>query len=154
MIDALSLDDIRRWLRAAMPAGEVTVPGKTHGRDLPVKALARAVGIDRRDLYHMMRGHLAINGKQQARLTRFIRDWENGMLEFRIAGKAYGHAARKMLLVHRQTPRPRAIRMSVDWRHGAKLTIAPRVAPNPRIPQFRDLFAGLTTRGREPKVRA
>lgn len=139
----LSKDDIRRWLSLHIKKGEITEPGKHHGRELPQRALCRAVGIDNSDLHAMRDGKLSLGRRHVAVLSRFIRDWENGLLEFGRAGKGNGHATMKRILIHRETPRPRAMTMNVSWKGGAKLTIAPRPALNPRIPQFKDLFQGL-----------
>ncbi len=142
MTELLSKDDIRRWLALHIKRGEITDPGNHHGRELPVKALERAVAINYKELHGMRDGKVNIGRRHQAVLSRFIRDWENGLLEFGYGGVT-GH---KRILIHRETPRPRAMTMNVSWQAGAKLTIAPRPALNPRIPQFKDLFAGLKTR--------
>ena len=146
MTDHLSLDDIRRWLSLHVKKGRVTVPSAHRGRELPTRALARAVGIHWTELHGMRDGKVNIGRRHRAVLSRFIRDWENGLLEFETLGKKGGYAASKRVLVHRATPRPRAMTMSVSWKDGAKLTIAPRPAANPRIPQFKDIFAGLKSR--------
>lgn len=140
MIELLSIADIRRWLSVHLKRGEVKNPHAAKGRELPARAFAKAVGIHWTDLHAMRDGERPIGKRHQHNLTRFIRDWENGMLEF-ATGK-WG----KRTLVHRQTPKPKSLTFAVDWQRGAKLSILPRPAANPRIPQFRDLFAGLTKR--------
>lgn len=138
MSEHLSVEDIRRWLEIHIWRGRVTNPHAAKGRELPVKALGKAVGIDFTRLRAMRDERRPIGKRAQASLSRFIRDWENGMLEF---GTGKQH---KRFLIHRATPKPRGIRMAVEWKNGAKLTILPRPAMNPRIPQFRDIFANLT----------
>jgi hypothetical protein len=144
MIDVLSKDDIRKWLLANTRRGQVEFwKTKSAAEGVPVMPLARVVGIHQSDIYKMAKGQIGITNREQARLSRFIRDWENGLLAF--TEPSYGGRAGRnpSRLIHLKTPRPRAIRMSVSWDGGAKLTIAPRPTMNPRIPQFKDIFANL-----------
>lgn len=137
MSEKLSVEDIRHWLEANLGRGKITNPHAAKGRELPVKALGKAVGIHFVHLHAMRDERRPIGRRAQAALSHFIRDWENGLLEF---GTGKQH---RRFLIHRATPKPRGIRMAVSWDGGAKLTILPRPALNPRIPQFRDIFAGL-----------
>ncbi len=142
--DHLSKDDIRRFLLKALPKvaggkGQKNITA-SRGRELPPRAFARAVGIHWTTLNDMRDGKQPIGRRHQAVLSRFIRDWENGMLEF-----GFGKNQSRFL-VHRQTPLPRAMTMSVRWQGGAKLVIAPRPAANPRLPSFKDIFADIAPR--------
>lgn len=143
MTELLSTDDIRRWLNIHLKKGGTKNPHATIGRELPARAFAKAVGVHWTDLHRMRDGKIPIGKRAQRNLSRFIRDWENGWLEF---GYGTGRQRNTRLLIHRQTPKPRTMRMSVSWDKGAKLSILPRPAANPRIPALRDLFAGLTKR--------
>lgn len=143
MTDILSTADIRRFLNVHLKKGETKNPYAAIGRELPARAFAKAVAVHWTDLHRMRDGKIPIGQRARRNLSRFIRDWENGMLEFGYGTGKY-HSAR--ILIHRQTPKPRAITMAVSWDKGAKLSILPRPAANPRIPHFKDLFAGLTKR--------
>lgn len=141
MDDLLSVDDIRRWI-----AGQRRPDGKAKfwedRGDWSYVGFCRAVGVDVADMSLMADGRLKFPLRVQKRVSRFIRDWENGLLSFaRVKTRAKGSGKQPMSLIHLQTPKPRAIKMAVSWTRGAKLTITPRPAPNPRIPHFRDLFA-------------
>ena len=144
MDDILSLDDIFRWIKGKRRPDKDAKFWEARG-DWSFIGFCRAVGVDESDMNHMAAGHFKMPLRVQKRVSRFIRDWENGLLTFvrEPRGNAKGAGHRKMVLRHLQVPKPRGMSMSVSWTKGPKLTIAPRPSPNPRIPQFRDLFANL-----------
>lgn len=89
-------------------------------------AFCRAVGIDRAGLTRFKQGDDKVIGVRPLRLmSRFISDWENGLLEF--GGKR--HTGR--VLIHRATPKPRPPRMTLAFTEGGpKLKFLARPAPS------------------------
>lgn len=137
----LSIEELRRWClkRKKRPEGFV------------LRSFLRAINFGRKEYEHWLRGKRSLPLERQRIISRFVEDWEAGMVEFRLRsrkgivprdgqGKRGGHIYD---LHHRDTPRPMPIRMSVDL-SGAK----PRITfmgkrERLRMPSFPDVAGTL-----------
>lgn len=138
MQDVLTITEIRAWLKKHFTGGSRTQVD----HELPMRAFCAATGLHDSNLYGVRDGTRKLDPKNRHRVSRFILDWEAGLLEFGRGGKT----GRARFLIHRQTPKPRAMRLKVSWIGGAKLERVQVARHDPRIPMFRDIFAGLDKR--------
>lgn len=141
----LSIEEIRRWLKGKLKAtGKLSRnPGMRHGEEFAVNPFCRAVGIDYSDLYRFAAGRerYPLSPHRQRVFSRFIADWENGLLEF----STVKHRGTRRQLVHRTTPKVRPQRMVLDWQRG-KLQFVARPPLNPTLPSFKDVFGNLRSK--------
>lgn len=128
MTRVLSIEEIRRWVNANFTRGDD--PAKMMiERELPLKGFCRAVGVQPAHLTRFKQGQNGVIGARKLSLiSRFITDWENGMLEF--GGTRYTGR----VLIHREKPKPRPPRMTLALTpDGPRLKPVPRPTPNGRI---------------------
>lgn len=135
----LSIEELRRWVRSKVrePGGHRDPAGK-RGTEFAPKAFARAIGLHFTDLYSFARGKKGISPERQRLMSRFVTDWENGLIEFGTAANAHGGKT-KRVLVHRSTPKPRPVRMVLDLPH-MKLRLIARPPASPILPSFKDVL--------------
>lgn len=107
MTRVLPREEIRRWVISNFTRGDA--PEKMLAdRELPMAAFCRTVGISTANLTRFKNGRNDVLGARPLRLmSRFIIDWENGLLEFG------GTRQRGRTLIHRSKPKPRPPRMTL-----------------------------------------
>lgn len=108
MTRVLPREEIRRWVISNFTRGDA--PEKMLAdRELPMAAFCRVVGISTSNLTRFKNGRNDVLGPRPLRLmSRFIIDWENGLLEFG------GTRQSGRVLIHRSKPRPRPTRMTLS----------------------------------------
>lgn len=145
----LSIEEIGRWClrRKRRPDGFV------------LRSFLRAINFDRKDYERWLQGKRQLPLERQRIISRFIEDWESGMVEFRVRSRK-GVVPRDGLgkrggiiydLHHRSTPRPMPIRMNVDLSSGrARLSFVPK-PERLRMPSFPDVAGALRLDGKVSK---
>lgn len=131
-----SVEEIRRWFRGKFKGlGE---RGKNISKGLksefPGRSVARVLNVPVVDLYSYVSGARKIPVHRQRTISRFICDWERGLLEFRPVGQRH-----KMMLFHRATPKPMPVRFVLDWQK-SKLHLIARPPAAHVMPRLRDGF--------------
>lgn len=140
----LSIEEIRAWLRARFGHEEVKGSALTKSRDLPNRAFCRAVGLDFADMHRLKHGRekRPVSPARQRVISRFICDWENGLLEFVRLGT--GRRNKLRVLVHRETPKLPPARLAIEFVDGPKIRRLARPAPATPMPKFSDAMRNLT----------
>lgn len=139
-IEVLSEDEIIAWLKRNFLRGARNL-GKSDGGELPNRAFCRAVGLDDGDLSRIISGKEGPLKTRIRVLSRFIRDWENGLLEFsyeRRPGHQGGKAMR--VLKHLATPKRMPVKFTVELGQVARLRLSSKPAPTYRFPEFRSII--------------
>ncbi len=127
MTRVLSTEEIRRWVNSNFTRGK-TIEKVLTERELPMSAFCRTVGINPADLTRFKKSAHLPSHRVLRLISRFIGDWESGMLEFG------GRRERGRFLVHRETPKPRPGRMTLSFTtDGPRLKTLPRPPASPRI---------------------
>lgn len=81
-------DEIRRWLRGHIKRGQGAHAGRDKAaRDLPTLAMLRSINWIHQPFYDWLNGNGALPARQKRDLTRFIRAWDAGLLEFTKIGQ-------------------------------------------------------------------
>lgn len=143
--DILSTKECLSWMRGKFWKQKKWNPTKNRGGELPINAFCRVLKMARSDVHNMLTGKDPIPKSRHPIISRFIKDWENGMLEF--DGGNYVKGRNGMVpryLVHRTEPAKRAPRMTIDldFKRGVTPSIRwiPKPKPNIRLPEFKDAF--------------
>lgn len=137
----LSIEELRRWFlrRKKRPDGFV------------LRSFLRSVDFRRADFQRWLAGARPLALERQRVISRFVEDWEAGLIEFRVRsrkgkvprdgqGKRGGHI---WDMHHRTTPRPMPIRMNVDLSGGKpRLSFVAR-PERLRMPSFPDVAGAL-----------
>ena len=133
----LSREELRRWFEGKK---------KTPVRDLKIRSMYRELKLDERGIRRWLAGQRPLPVETQRILSKFVEDWENGMLEFKV-DRSYKHAnGMKGTLVHRATPKPMPARFTVDiGPRGTRLKLLGK-PERTRMPGFPEI-AGKLTRG-------
>ena len=85
-----------------------------HDRDFATNAFCRAIGLDYTDFYGWLNGRKELKPGAARRMSRFIEQWEAGMLEFKRDKSGKQANGLKRVLVHRSAPRRMPTRMVID----------------------------------------
>lgn len=124
----LSISEIRHWCESNFTRGE-SYDKINAFRELPRRGFCRAVGLDKGNFQRFLDGERDLSPRIQRVMSRFILQWEAGLLEF-----TGHHRNKKSTLVHRATPRPVPLRMTLVFSDGPKLRMAKKLpAPENRI---------------------
>jgi hypothetical protein len=94
----LSVEEIKRWLRANRPGQAVC------GTDMPTGAFCRAIGMFRENLDEIQKGIRRIPPAKQRLISRVILEYEAGRIYF---AKLPGGGGRRATLDDRRSPRGR-----------------------------------------------
>lgn len=147
--DILSAKECLRWMRSKFWKKRKWNPRLNEGGELPYAAFCRAVKLDPGTVAHYLSGKDPIPKDRIGPLSRFIRDWENGLIEFTPKGTKLerrpdgrvllaGPIPRQM--VHRDTPKKMPVIARVTFANGPKLSWVEKPRPAHRFPEFKDAF--------------
>lgn len=147
MDPVLSIEYIRAWAKARLSGGKLT----DFNRELPNNAFCRTIGIDPAFFAKIVAGVDPMPARYQRLLSRFIRDWENGLLYFTPSkivgagpGKLRGRTKREVRRVT-EKPKPKT-RFAIEFKGGPKVAIIGRPPPNPTTPNILELMARLRSK--------
>lgn len=128
----LSTEEIRRWCRAHTRRGQSKYLNK-EAREFATMAFLRHIGFDHRDFYRFVDSRYGLTADKQRVMSRFIEDWEAGLIEF---SKGGGENGRGRKVVHLSIPRKKPSRGMIDFTGTRpKLFLVPRRDPD-RMPSF------------------
>lgn len=135
----LSIEQMRRWCLAHTSRNRRNFG--QHNREFSTFAFLRALGMQRQNFYNWMHGNKPLYGQQPRLMSKFIEDWEAGLLEFVRGPKSHDT---KRILRHRSVPKKMPIRMVVDITGGsAKLRMLGKPVLE-RMPDFPSLSGALS----------
>ena len=132
----LANEELKRWFRAKRDG--------RRDREMKMKSLFRHVGLKESNFKLWLRGNAKLTHRMQRILSRFVEDWEAGLIEF-VPDWSYPRAnGQKARIVHRATPRPMPQRMTIDFSGSRpRLTLLGR-PPRDRMPGFPEISGKLT----------
>lgn len=137
MDEVLPVEQVVHWLRKNLTRGE----WREFGRELPMLSFCRAVNAHQQEINAYILGKRKPSPRLQRNISRFIRLWESGLVEFGTLGK--GIANRRRIMIRRETPKPRTMRFTVGWIPHAQIAIKPLATHADVMPNFRDVFGSL-----------